>query len=136
MRFLYSVFKCKLDLSTAVSLNSGSPSGTILNGRGGAHAYLHVSEIWNGHDSHFRDVTPLESIEGDCKHIKHCIQKDVFIIRGKKHNILCWIEQFLEGKIHHVTTLSSTFEILIRQKLSQASGSPAFVLIKIWSHYT
>lgn len=51
----------------------------------------------------------------------------VIIRRKNKHTILFRIEQFLEGKLHHVT-LSSTFEILIKQKLSQASGSPAFVV--------
>lgn len=84
LRFPCSIFKLKLDLSTAVSLNSGSPLGTILNGRGGAHAYLHASEIWNGHDSHFRDVTPSESIEGIFKCIKHCIWKVCSLLEGKK----------------------------------------------------
>lgn len=84
LRVPCSIFKMKLDLPTVISLNSGSPWGTILNGRGGAHAYLHVSEIWNGHDSHFRDVTPLESIEGIFKHIKHCSWKACLLLEGKK----------------------------------------------------
>ena len=33
----------------------------IEHGRNSAHTHtdLHVPQIWNGHDSHFRDVTPV-----------------------------------------------------------------------------
>lgn len=38
------------------------------------HAYLHVSEVWNGHNSHFRDVTPTKAKQ----------KKEMLISRGEK----------------------------------------------------
>lgn len=35
----------------------------IQHARSSAHTYLHVPEIWNGHNSHFRDVTPVGGID-------------------------------------------------------------------------
>lgn len=39
--------------------------------RGGAHTYLHVAQIWNGHNSHFRDVTPAGEADRNLDSL-HC----------------------------------------------------------------
>lgn len=72
----------------------GKKKGHFGGFRDGAHAYLHVSEIWNGHDSHFRDVTPLESTEGNCKHIKHCIWKAYSLLEEKNTTFYVGLNSF------------------------------------------
>lgn len=107
--FWGSFFNSKLDLSTVARVNISPLWGAAQHARGGAHAYLHVTEIWNRHNSHFGDVTPTESTGGKMYTYITLFYKDMFFIRGEKkqHKILFKLELFLEGKLQHlVSTLS------------------------------
>lgn len=100
LRSLCSIFKLKLNFSTVAWVKSSSPSGIGEQAKGGAHTHLHVSQIWNGHNSHFRDVTPIKSTERKLQTYHTLYYKRMFVIKGtEKYNNRHKTELFLEGKL-------------------------------------
>lgn len=56
---------------------------------GRAHAYLHVPQIWNRHNSHFGDVTPTESTERKKVHVYHAVlQRHTSSFWRESYNIM------------------------------------------------